>query len=58
MTDYAGYAAAVTIRAQLLNDVALLGYKAGQIAHTVSQSYGEIPGPLAGVSFFLNTEGC
>jgi hypothetical protein len=55
MTDYAGYAAAVTIRAQLLNDVALLGYKAGQIAHTISQSYGEIPGPLAGVSFFLKS---
>jgi hypothetical protein len=52
MTDYAGYAAAVTIRAQLFNDVALVAWQAGQIAHTISQSYGQLP-EQAGVSFFL-----
>jgi len=52
MTDYAGYAAAVTIRAQLFNDVALVAWQAGQITHTISQSYGQFP-EQAGVSFFL-----
>jgi hypothetical protein len=52
MTDYAGYAAAVTIRAQVFNDVALVAWQAGQIQHTINQSYGQLP-EQAGVNFFL-----
>lgn len=55
MSDYAGYAVAVTIRGHVFNDAILTGYHAGQITHTIARTYLQLPGPRAGVSFFFQS---
>ena len=53
MPDYAGYATAVTIRDHVFGDAFLVAYNAGQIAHTVSQSFQQLPAARGSVSFFF-----
>jgi len=54
MPDYAGYAAAVTIRDVVFNDVLLSVYRGGQIGHSLAKSFAETP-PYGGVSFFYQS---
>jgi len=55
MSDFAGYAAAITIRDHVFNDGFLSAYHAGQVSHSLSQNFGQLPGPRGGVNFFLQS---
>jgi hypothetical protein len=53
MPDYAGYAAAVTIRDRIFNDALLSAYHAGQTSHTLAKSFQQLPSPTGSLNLFL-----
>lgn len=53
MSDYAGYAAAVTIHTQVFDDQFLSAYGGGQISHWVRGSFGQAPGAAGSVNLFF-----
>jgi hypothetical protein len=55
MSDFAGYAAAITIRDHVFSDGFLSAYHGGQISHSLSQNFGTLPGPRGGVNFFFQS---
>src|SRR5690242_13803273 len=55
MPDYAGYAAALTIRDNVFDDGFLTAYHAGQIAHSLVKSFQQVPAPAGSVNFFFQS---
>ncbi len=53
MPDHAGYATAVTIRAQVFNDALLSAWHSGQIDHSFVKTIQQIPAPTVTVNFFF-----
>ena len=53
MSDYAGYAAAVTIHTNVFDDQFLSAWHNNQIAHWARGGFGQIPGTTGGVSLFF-----
>lgn len=54
MPDYAGYAAAVTIRDRVFNDAFLSAYHAGQTSHALAKSFQQLPSPSGSLNLFLS----
>ena len=53
MSDFAGYAVAVTIHTHVFDDQFLSAWNTGQFAHSVSGSFGQLPGTTGGVNLFF-----
>lgn len=53
MSDHAGYATAVTIRAGVFDDALLSAWHSGQIRHSFFKTIQETPAPTTSVTFFF-----
>jgi len=53
MSDFAGYAVAVTIHTQVFDDQFLSAWHNNLISHRVGGSFGQLPGTTGGVSLFF-----
>jgi len=55
MPDHADFAAAITIRDQVLNDTFLNFYHAGQLSHSLSKTFDEDPFPRGSIQLFVQS---